>query len=496
MGVKHVLIFVVAVLLLLLGVSIIFPKNGIKINSNLTLYFPTLDELLTVDNEYADINDILLKNIDIDSLLLSRLKDTDDSLILNPDELKRTIQQLEYGKDGQDVLHSFFNKLKSVKQDKTLIRVMHYGDSQIECDRISSFLRYRLQNQFGGCGIGLMPVVQPFDYQFALSVLPSENWKRYTSYGKSDTSITHRNYGFLASFCRFAPVYNDSINNDTLLYTASVTVTPGVSGYNNARKFRQFRIFYGNNKKPVHIEIANNNNTYTDTLQISSSIFVKNWVFDDYTDNLQIQLKGYDSPDVYALAFDDTYGVAVDNIALRGNSGTIFTSLNYNNLSASFNNIKTELFILQFGGNVLPWIDSEDDCKSYARSFLAQLKRLKSIKPDAGIIVVGPADKSVKEKDKYVSYKYIEPLIKEMKKAAFEGGAAYWDIYKAMGGKNSMPSWVNAELAGTDYIHFSTQGASIIANMLYNALIYDYNKYMNSGITRKKNDNIKTDAKI
>ncbi len=121
---------------------------------------------------------------------------------------------------------------------------------------------------------------------------------------------------------------------------------------------------------------------------------------------------------------------------------------------------------------------------------------MKSINPEAGIIVVGPADKSVKEKDKYVSYKYIEPLIKEMKKSAFEGGAAYWDIYKAMGGKNSMPSWVNAELAGSDYIHFSTQGASIIANMLYNAIIYEYNRYINTDISKQNKEKTENDAKI
>jgi len=481
MKVSGVLKFLLSVFALLMLIALIFPKEGIQIVDGFKLKFLTIDEIFSSPKDKANLKEILLKNIDLDSLLNSRSKSNDDSLIIDADNLKRTIQVLEFDEESSSVLDNFFEKLSTLKADGRLIRVMHYGDSQIECDRISSFLRYKLQNQFGGSGIGLMSVVQPFEYQYAIAVTPSSNWNRYTLNGIIDKSITHRNYGFLGSFCRFAPVSHDSIFKDSILYNATIDVTAEKFGYGNSKKFRQFRMFYGNNKRPVYLELKSGDKIYKDTMEVSKAVSVKRWVFDDYTENLSINLKGYDSPDVYSLAFDDIQGIAVDNIALRGNSGTIFTTLDYNHFSSSLSMIDAELFILQFGGNVLPGINSEKDCEAYANLFLSQIKRLKSINPDAGIIVVGPADKSIKEKDKYVSYKYIEPLIKELKKAAFKGGAAYWDIYKAMGGKNSMPMWVDAELAGTDYVHFSPDGASIIANMLYNAIYYQYNMYLKKG---------------
>jgi lysophospholipase L1-like esterase len=49
-----------------------------------------------------------------------------------------------------------------------------------------------------------------------------------------------------------------------------------------------------------------------------------------------------------------------------------------------------------------------------------------------------------------------------------------------MGGKNSMPVWVDQKLAATDYIHFSPQGARKMATFLYAALINDYNRYLKS----------------
>ena len=53
-------------------------------------------------------------------------------------------------------------------------------------------------------------------------------------------------------------------------------------------------------------------------------------------------------------------------------------------------------------------------------------------------------------------------------------------MYEAMGGKNSMPAWVNADppLARTDFTHFSWKGSIVISKMFYEALMNDYNKYL------------------
>ncbi len=87
---------------------------------------------------------------------------------------------------------------------------------------------------------------------------------------------------------------------------------------------------------------------------------------------------------------------------------------------------------------------------------------------------------SYKEKDKFVTYEHLEDVRDALKDATLKAGGAYWDMYEAMGGKNSMPSWVNADppLAAPDYTHFSPRGAKVIANMFYNALIIEYKEYL------------------
>ena len=80
----------------------------------------------------------------------------------------------------------------------------------------------------------------------------------------------------------------------------------------------------------------------------------------------------------------------------------------------------------------------------------------------------------------YVTYPNI-PLIRDaLKQASFENDCAYWDMFEAMGGENSMPSWVfyDPPLGEKDFIHFTPQGARYIAKMFYNAFMYEYNRYL------------------
>ena len=192
-----------------------------------------------------------------------------------------------------------------------------------------------------------------------------------------------------------------------------------------------------------------------------------------------VKFSGSDSPDFYALAIDADKGVVVDNIPMRGSSGTYFNKMDLNVLKQFYDNINLGMILLEFGGNVIPFTTSEQGVKNYESWFYSQIKTLRKLNPDVPIIVMGVADMSTKEKDQYVSYPYITSIRDAMKRAAFRAGAAYWDMYEAMGGENSMPQWVNSnpKLATNDYTHYTPRGAKMIGNMFFNALMYEYQLY-------------------
>jgi hypothetical protein len=138
-----------------------------------------------------------------------------------------------------------------------------------------------------------------------------------------------------------------------------------------------------------------------------------------------------------------------------------------------------DLFILQFGGNSVPYIEDKKAAEQFANYFYYQMAFLKNVVPNACFIVIGPSDMSVKIKDSYVTYPNLENIINELRKATHKAGGVYWDMYKAMGGKNSMVAWVNSNppMAGTDFVHFTPYGTTIVSQMFYNAFILEYTDY-------------------
>jgi hypothetical protein len=117
-----------------------------------------------------------------------------------------------------------------------------------------------------------------------------------------------------------------------------------------------------------------------------------------------------------------------------------------------------------------------DEIASY---FKSQLYTIKKLRPDACIIVIGPSDMSTKVEGEMATYPLLPYMVKKMKQASKDAGAGYWDMYEAMGGKNSMSYWVEQDWAVDDYTHFSPQGAKIISEMFYEAFLVEYQNFMN-----------------
>lgn len=484
-----ILVFVSSVLAILLALSIVFPKEGIRINEQITLHFLTLEEILGKDTvQYADISGILGSSVAIsDSAYLAMLEPGAadelvwDTVRADAEILKGKIHAIEYPRGDSTMLYPFYRKMRAARRPGRFLRIMHYGDSQIEGDRITSLIRFKLQKQFGGSGIGMQPPVQLYGYQLSLIHTASDNWNRYTAFGKVDSTLNHNRYGMLGSFARFSPYPEEMDEGKNRDYEAWIRIEQSKRAYHLTRIFKKCRLYYGNASEPVFYEVYSNGVLYdADLLETTEEFRVKSWTFEESPEQLEFRFKSSCSPDFYGIALDDDRGLAVDNVAMRGSAGLFFTRLDGEMLKEMYDELGVKLLILQFGGNVIPWIS--DNHLIYENWFYRELSRLKSLMPDLPIIVIGVADMSLKERDVYVTYPNLEHVRDALKSAAFRADCAFWDLYSAMGGKNSMPSWVFAQpsLAGSDFVHFNERGARVLAEMFYNAFMHDYNAYVNS----------------
>jgi hypothetical protein len=468
MKLRNVTLFVFSTILVLGLISLMIPAEGIVMGS-FKIHFPTLREIFNPEEmDYADIS-ALEKAADTLGLATGEEPEADASMMTSPkpmvnmDELNT--RHLEFPNGQRQVLYPFFAALDSLSSLKKQVRILHYGDSQIEGDRITHYLRRKFQGQFGGSGPGIVPVVELYN-SMAVNRTLSGSWQRYALFGSS-SAVKHSRYGAMASFSRFRPPVRDSIRNDSVMYNASVTMS------SSSYPFSQVRLFAGNAYAPVSVEFVSKGTVIRrDSIGSSMKVLSCN----PGNSEITLNFSGYDSPDIYAVDLSSGSGVMVDNIPMRGSSGTVFTKINSGQLQQMYSSLNVELFILQFGGNVMPYIKSEQECIAYGNWFYGQLALLKKIRPSACIVVIGPSDMSYKDKEFYVTYPLLPKVRDVLKEAAFKAGGAYWDMYEAMGGHNSMPSWVaaNPPLAAPDYTHFSPRGARLVGEMFYNALIWEY----------------------
>ncbi len=468
--------------------SLTLPKDGVEI-AGFKIHLPSVESYFTKDtNSYADISQIVEQISDIDSLpditqiIEAEKVNIDSSAMINPEDtikanaakLAASIHKIEFGTKGKESLLKFFEKLNN--KNTSNIRIMHYGDSQLEGDRITSYIRNKLQKKYGGSGPGLLPALQPYESYFSINQSNEGAWVRYPVFGKVNPIVKHNRYGPLAAFSRFAPIVPDSLFKDSIEYHASISFEESKLSYASVRKFQRIRLLYGNSKRAVEIKLmVNDTIIYIDSLKANTDLTVFEYKLKKPTKNLRIEFTGYDSPDIYGIALDGLKGVSMDNIGLRGSSGTIFRKMDYEHLQKAYKVLGVDMIILQFGGNVMPYIKDTIQVVNYARWFKSQIYTLQKMNPQIAIIVLGPSDMSYKSGDKYITYPFLPLVRDELRKAAFQAGCGYWDIYEAMGGHNSMPSWVRSQppLAGADYTHFTPRGAKLIANMFYNALMYE-----------------------
>lgn len=480
------LVFIISIFFLLIIIAWVFPENGINIGEGIHLKFASPKEYFQKDTiEYADISAILektspgLSDDQIDSLF-SLLSDSVENtgfqqnllaLTTNADSLRQISYALEFSGENPTSLYPLFRKIKNLNSRKRLIRILHYGDSQIEADRMSSFIRHKLQLTFGGSGCGTVPAVPLYNGQLSIRQEYSENWSRFTGFSESGKIPDDNRYGALFAFSRQnqPDTMNGSRNKTWLKFTSSPL------SYLTSRVYSEASLYIEGEKEPVNIKVSQGEKTI-DSLKLLPSQGLKKlkWRFADTPEELEFSFSGRGIAKIYGVSLDNSWGIALDNIPLRGSSGLVFSKTDTAFLSGMYKMMDVELVLLQFGGNVIPYM--KDNFKAYERYFARELSVVRKILPGVPVIVIGPSDMSVKEGDKFITYPNLEGVRDAMRRATLESGFVFWDMYQAMGGRNSMPSWVSANppLAATDYVHFNARGAKIIAEMFTEALLNEY----------------------
>lgn len=463
--------------------------------------------------ETADENALIDEKPSVD-------KNEENGFLINPET------------NGKKALDNFFAALE--KESKTgTVRVAHYGDSQIEGDRITSYLRENFQKEFGGEGIGYAPVDDITDnVNYFRST--SENWERYNvfnhayssgkyalsglvfKYGNgkskkdndeqepkgkkkkkqldekpaeeeqpSDSSTVLNKYGLSHSLLAdtWFAVKSAFLSSprDKTDVVAALRGRVSLNFVKNAR-FSKIRVFYGKVGDECEVRISDQKTgTVIGTLQLNGDnpFNLASTAFRGDGSSIRFDISSGRNPEIFGFFFDGDRGVQVDNFAIRGHSGDGLLKIDKEFLSAQYDELNVKLIILQFGMNIMPTVTKEKDLKRvrdyYNRLYAGIRERAKN----SSVLVVGPGDMGVIRRGSSVSHPYIGEVVKIMKECAIENGCAFWNTYELMGGENSIAAWAQKGYAARDG-HFINRGQKIIAAELFKGINDSYRQYLDN----------------
>jgi lysophospholipase L1-like esterase len=378
--------------------------------------------------------------------------------------------KLVFGGQAATNFARFFKALQEAATKGEKISIFHYGDSQIEGDRMTGYIRQRIQQQFGGMGPGLIPAYNVYNTQsFKQNVSP--NFQRFTAFWPP--KLASKKYGALLSAATFA--VDTAKANKGLPTEAWVDLQASASAFTRARAFSQVKCYYNSCYKPCSVKIYENNKLiHEDSLIKDGAAHELSLNFPSTPGKLRFVFSSMKSPVFTGFSLEGDVGVQVVNVAMRGSSGHDLSSSDWSMFKSMHQQANTKLFILQFGGNSVHAFRDSSAVRYYVSSLKNRIAYIQKQVPGAAILVIGPSDMSRLNEGVFETYPYLPYTVERMKKMCAESGAAFWDLYTAMGGYNSMPTWVAQGLAGKDYVHFSPRGASIASQKFYDAFSAAY----------------------
>lgn len=388
-----------------------------------------------------------------------------DAIVAKQDSIVQIIQEgcrpgltcIEDYSKNKNALRHFIKGLSQIKKSGQAVRIAFYGDSFIEGDVFCGSFRDTLQTLYGGRGVGFVPITS--DVAGFRNTIKHRfgNWLTSSLISKKDS---------LAEFGPSGYCFTPRENN-------WVEYKPSKQRY--LREFNDIKLYYRSLKDAML-------HYYIDTVKSSQPLKVSHklqeWKFEGKSMKSPIRFEffPYDSLWVYGASFEDGAGIYVDNFSMRGNSGMNLTSITPEMYKAFNKYRKYKLIILQFGLNLI--IEKSLNYQAYTKRMITVVNQMKKLFPECSFLLLSVSDRSSNMDGEFKTMTAIPAMRNAQRLIAQETGIAFWDMYEAMGGENSMVKFAQGDpvLAAKDYTHLNFKGGKKLASALVKSLLYEAEK--------------------
>lgn len=397
-------------------------KKVLKLCSGVTFVMVALTFLppLTIGGEH-------LRKVDI----LSDLKSSDKASAT--DSIKEQLKVLENGTYSSDIwpdsitiiedyshglaggMNHFYSMLDKRKSLQRPVRIAFLGDSFIEGDVLVGSLRERLQNRFGGNGIGWIDAADKSNL-----VRPTI---KVTSTGLVEHNIKTKNTDYAR--CSFAMRYATFMGNN------KVTLQ-GTKYQPHAATWQKASIFLTNGSYNTLNIKAKVNNLPKAMGKVAPSGQMKAVTYEGNMNNFEFSLVSTSSPSniFYGAALESNHGIVVDNFSMRGFSGDAIRKASPKVMHDFAKLREYDLIILEYGLNSADNHNTELNYKLYIDKMRDVIKLFKEAYPNTSILVMGVPDRSERTTDGFQTKPCIEIMTSHQRQLASSEKVAFYSLYQ------------------------------------------------------------------
>lgn len=356
----------------------------------------------------------------------------------------------------------FYESLSQSSHAKRAVRIAYLGDSFIEGDILTGYLREFMQQKYGGKGVGYVSITTP-TAGFRPTVVHQYNG--WSSHAITDTCCFVRarqdlaNRYFMAhsgawvqlkgTKRTYSTVDTASVSHFYLVAADTVEVTARWNG----KEEKNFTLYPDSTLQTCTIEDPIGSIRWTVSHASAKSTF-------------------------YGCSMETETGVIVDNFSLRGSSGQQLKSIPLRTLK-QWNKVRPyDLIVLHYGPNIAS--PRVRNYSYYTRQMQLVIDHLKTAFPQTSILLIGASDRAYKnELGELVTMPGIVPLIRYQQALAADTHVAFWNLYQAMGGEGSIVRMVEAHpaAANLDYTHINFRGGKQLARLLFDVWVYGQTQY-------------------
>lgn len=167
---------------------------------------------------------------------------------------------------------------------------------------------------------------------------------------------------------------------------------------------------------------------------------------------------------------NDRPGIVYTSIGVNGAKTDSFLRNAY--FDRQMKSIRPDLVIFCIGINDAYYPNFNPD--RYEANYDQLVAKIRAVNPDADFLFVT-------NNDSYFQQKYPNKRVLEarevMKRLAKKYRGGMWDLFEVMGGLGSVQHWERQGFAKKDKIHFTDKGYQLIGDLMFAALMNEYDKY-------------------